>query len=341
MSEPILVCRGLSKRFGATIALRNADLEVEEGELVALLGPSGCGKTTMLRLIAGFETPDEGEVELRRRLIASPARSLPPEQRKVSMVFQDFALFPHLSVGANVAFGLRRGVDRKARVAELLSLVRLEGLESRMPHELSGGQQQRIALARALAAEPDLVLLDEPFSNLDPAIRAGVRSEVRQLLRTVGITAVIVTHDQEEALSLAGRVAVMMDGSVLQVGTPAEVYTTPIDRVVGEFVGAANFLPGEVHGGRVECALGRLPVTASFSGEADVMIRAEALTITEQGGVPAEVVDMDYYGHDQMVSLRLETGDLVRVRLLSAPPLLPGQRVGVALRGEVFVFPRE
>jgi iron(III) transport system ATP-binding protein len=223
VTEPLLSCRGVSKRFGEVVALKNASLAVEEGALLALLGPSGCGKTTLLRLIAGFETPDAGEIWLRDKLIASAERAMPPEKRRVSMVFQDFALFPHLNVAANVAFGLPKGSDRSARVSELLSMVRLSGYESRMPHELSGGQQQRVALARALAPRPELLLMDEPFSNLDPAVRADVRREVRQLIRDVGITAIIVTHDQEEALSLAGEVALMMDGEVLQVGAPAEM----------------------------------------------------------------------------------------------------------------------
>ena len=340
MTEALLTCRGVSKRFGSVVALRDVDLDVKEGSLYALLGPSGCGKTTMLRLIAGFETPDTGEIRLRDKLIASPGRSVPPEKRKVSMVFQDFALFPHLNVAANVAFGLPKGTDKASRVAELLSLVRLEGYEARMPHELSGGQQQRVALARALAPQPDLILMDEPFSNLDPAVRADVRREVRQLIRDVGITAIIVTHDQEEALSLAGEVALMMDGEVLQVGTPADIYTHPATRAVGEFLGAANFLPGEVKDGLVLTPLGAVPVTANFRGTADAMVRAEDLAVSEAGGVPAEVLDIDYYGHDQMITARLESGDVVRIRTLTSSVAV-GQKIGVLVKGECFVFPRE
>jgi len=340
VSDPILTCAGLTKRFGNVLALDNADLTVNDGALVALLGPSGCGKTTMLRLIAGFETPDAGEIQLQGRLIASPSRSLPPEKRRVSMVFQDFALFPHLNVAANVAFGLPKGADKSKRVPELLSLVRLEGYESRMPHELSGGQQQRVALARALAPEPALILMDEPFSNLDPSVRAGVRHEVRQLIREVGITALIVTHDQEEALSLAGEVAIMQEGRILQFGTPADVYGRPVNRAVGEFLGAANFLPGEVKGKTVETVLGTTPVDATFEGAADVMLRAEALVISESDGAEAEVVAIDYYGHDQMVTARLNTGDLLRIRVLTAPGVEPGSKIGVLVNGEVFVFQR-
>jgi iron(III) transport system ATP-binding protein len=339
VTQPILVCRNLVKRFGEVTALHDVSLEVREGSLTALLGPSGCGKTTLLRMIAGFETPDAGEIELRGQTIASATHHLPPEKRRVAMVFQDFALFPHLNVAANIAFGLPKGADKKRRVAELLSLVRLERLEHRMPHELSGGQQQRVALARALAAEPDLILMDEPFSNLDPSIREEVRVEVRQLLRNVGITAVIVTHDQEEALSLAGEVAVMIEGRVLQAGTPAEVYGKPVNRTVGEFVGAANVLRGAADGSNAECILGRFGV-AELRGDVDVMFRAEALAISEDGGIPGEIVDVEYYGHDQMVAVKLETGETLRVRLLARPGFEIGQRVGVTARGEPFVFPR-
>lgn len=338
MTEPILLCRDLNKCFGDVSAVRGASFEVHEGSLTALLGPSGCGKTTLLRLIAGFETPDEGEIVLRGTTISSPSRNVPPERRRVAMVFQDFALFPHLDVAANVAFGLPKSADKRSRVAELLALVRLSGLDDRMPHELSGGQQQRVALARALASEPDLILMDEPFSNLDPSIREEVRGEVRQLLRSVGITAIIVTHDQEEALSLAGEVAVMIDGQILQAGTPAEVYGKPVSRRVGEFVGAANVLPGTADGSQVECVLGHFG--AQLEGPVDVMFRAEALAISEDGGVPGEIVDIDYYGHDQMVIVRLQSGETVRLRLLARPGFEIGQRVGVAARAEPFVFPR-
>jgi iron(III) transport system ATP-binding protein len=336
-SEYALHCNGVSKAFGETRALDGFDLDVRRGQVLALLGPSGCGKTTALRVIAGLETPDAGTIEIGGRLVAGPGVGVPAEKRRVALMFQDFALFPHMNVAANVAYGLPKGVNR-ARVAELLTLVRLEGLEQRMPHELSGGQQQRVALARALASEPDLILLDEPFSNLDPSIREEVRGEVRQLLRKVGITAIIVTHDQEEALSLAGEVAVMIDGAVLQTGTPSEIYGHPVSRTVGEFVGAANVLPGSAAGSKVECVLGRFDAPDG-DGPVDVMFRAEALAVAEDG-VPAEVVDIDYYGHDQMITVRLQSGETLRLRLLAAPGIEIGKRVGVAARGEPFVFPR-
>ena len=337
--SPFLACRAVAKRFDAIAAVNGAGLAVRQGEVLALLGPSGCGKTTLLRLIAGFEAPDAGEIELDGRALSGPNSFLAPEKRRVAMVFQDFALFPHLGVAANISFGLPKGADKARRVAELLDLVGMPGLEKRMPHELSGGQQQRVALARALASEPKLILLDEPFSNLDPSIRERVRGEVKQLIQSIGITAVFVTHDQEEALSLAEEVAVMIEGRVLQTGSPSEVYLNPVDRAVGEFVGNPNFLPGQLLDSVVETELGRLPVEAGFSGPADVMIRSENLSISESEGAPAEVVSVEYFGHDQMVTVRLRSGSRLRVRLLAAPRLSIGQPVGVVLSGEIFAFP--
>jgi iron(III) transport system ATP-binding protein len=338
-TEFALNCRGLTKNFGALRALDGFDIDLMSGQVLALLGPSGCGKTTALRIIAGFEAPDEGSVLIGGKTVAGPGISVPPEKRRVGMVFQDFALFPHLNVAANLAFGLPKSADKKRRVGELLELVGMPGLESRMPHELSGGQQQRIALARALGAEPELILLDEPFSNLDPWIRSRVRNEVKELIQAVGITAVFVTHDQEEALSIAGQVGVMMAGRLLQVGTPSEIYTSPATREVGEFVGGANFLAGRIDNGVVQCELGRLPVKAGFTGAADVMVRAESLAVTESGGAPAVITNVEYFGHDQLVTARLPSGVEVNVRLLAAPFVQPGQRVSLGVKGDVLAFP--
>jgi iron(III) transport system ATP-binding protein len=328
----------VSKRFGQMTAVDNVDLDVEQGHLYALLGPSGCGKTTLLRLIAGFEVPDAGQIELAGRVLSSPRSFLAPEQRRVAMVFQDFALFPHMSVADNVAFAVPKGTDKRRRIGELLDLAGLAGLEKRFPHELSGGQQQRVALARALAAEPALILLDEPFSNLDPLVRRRVRSEVKQLMTSVGATALFVTHDQEEALSLADQVAVMIAGRIMQTGSPSEVYGRPDNTEVAEFVGAANFLPAQAHGTAVECELGHILTPAGFSGPATLMVRAEDLVLSE-AGVPAEVHSIEYFGHDQMATLRLRSGRLLKVRLQAAPILQLGQSVAVRVQGEVRAFP--
>jgi len=229
-----MVCaHDVSKRYGDVVAVDGADLCIERGEFVALLGPSGCGKTTLLRLIAGFERPDRGEIEIAGRAVAG-STWVAPDRRRVGMVFQDYALFPHLTVAANVGFGLDRG-GRSARVRETLALVGLEEHGERFPHELSGGQQQRVALARALAPEPDLVLLDEPWSNIDPLRRGEMREELAAILRRAAVTVVLVTHDREEAFSLADRIAIMCDGRLLAQGTPAELSKSD-DAYVGELL---------------------------------------------------------------------------------------------------------
>jgi len=258
MTEPALAMRtlALTKHFGEVVAVDGVDLDVRRGEFLGVLGPSGCGKTTLLRLIAGFERPDGGGVEIDGRAVTGPRRNLPPEERRVGMVFQESALFPHLDVAGNIGFGLSRG-GRGARIAELVALVGLAGLQRRMPHELSGGQQQRVALARALAPDPALILLDEPFSGLDATLRAQLRLEVRDILRAAGATTVFVTHDQAEALEISDRVAVMRSGRIEQISTPDQLYLRPVNRFVAGFVGEANLLPGEVRHGEVMTLVGR------------------------------------------------------------------------------------
>ena len=270
---------GLTKRYGDVVAVDDVDLDVHEGEFLGVLGPSGCGKTTLLRLVAGFERPDAGGIEIGGRVVAGPRRLDPPERRRIGMVFQESALFPHLDVAGNIGFGLR-SKDRASRVAELVALTGLAGLQRRMPHELSGGQQQRVALARALAPDPALVLLDEPFSSLDATLRAQLRGEVREILRTAGATALFVTHDQAEALEISDRVAVMRAGRMEQVSSPDELYLRPINRFVAGFVGEANLLAGEVRGGEVRTLVGRFrsPVgTLADGARAEVLLRPEQL----------------------------------------------------------------
>jgi iron(III) transport system ATP-binding protein len=346
--QTMIRLRGVSKNFSAIKVVRDLDLELTKGKILALLGPSGCGKTTTLRLLAGFESPDAGEIEIAGRPVAGRGASLAPEKRRVGMVFQDYALFSHLTVAKNVAYGLKGifgGKKREARVAEVLGLARLDGLEGRMPHELSGGQQQRVALARALAPEPAVVLLDEPFSNLDAALRAQMRSEMREILKAAGATAVFVTHDQAEALSFADEVAVMFDGRIVQLAPPEVLYHWPATRAVAEFVGEANFVPGTAEGGRLWCALGEVPACGECIGNVEAMLRPECLhlrvpTNGEDDGVGATVIAREFYGHDQLVKLRLDSGPVLCSRLGGGPGFKIGERVLVETRGTAVVFPR-
>lgn len=338
MTEPYVQIGGLVRRFGRVTAVNEATLTIERGDVLALLGPSGCGKTTLLRLVGGLETPNAGTITVDGVILNGAGVFVAPERRRIGMVFQDYALFPHLDVAKNVAFGLARGTDRRARTSELLDLVGLSGLEKRMPHELSGGQQQRVALARALAAEPRLILLDEPFSNLDPSIRARVRMEVRDLIRAVGITALFVTHDQDEALSLADRVAVMIDGQILQEDAPRVVYQEPASRAVAEFMGQPCFLRGEAEGDIVRCELGALALRTPARGAVDVLVRSEDLIRVEEGGSEATIVEVEYFGHEEVVTLRLAGGSLLRARWRRAGSIAPGAVVRVALCGAVQAF---
>ena len=323
---------GLAKSFGDTEVLRGVDLTVPARSLVALLGPSGCGKTTLLRSIAGLERPDAGEVRVGGRVHSGPGTFTPPERRRVGMVFQDAALFPHLSVGRNVAYGLpRRDPGRAARVAEVLALVGLSGFADRAPSTLSGGQAQRVALARALAPGPSVILLDEPFSGLDAPLRAELRLEVRRVLAASGATAVFVTHDQEEAFVVGDEVAVMHDGDVAQQGAPAGLYELPATRAVAEFIGDANFLAGVAEGDEAETALGRVPLHAPARGDVEVMIRPERLIPRPGDGATVEAVE--YLGHDVVYRIRLDTGEVVRSRTIGAPDLAAGDRVGLEFVG--------
>jgi iron(III) transport system ATP-binding protein len=335
-----MVCaHDVSKRFGSTRAVDGADLCVERGEFVALLGPSGCGKTTMLRMIAGFETPDAGTVAVDGHCVAGPGGWVPPERRQVGMVFQDYALFPHLTVADNVGFGLSRGA-KATRVSEALELVGLAGLEGRYPSELSGGQQQRVALARALAPQPAVVLLDEPWSNIDPLLRASMRDELCAILRAADVTTVLVTHDREEAFSLADRIAVMDEGSILQAGAPEEIYFQPATRWVAEFVGAANVLAGRALGGRVDTALGSFPAECGNGHRpVEVLVRPELLELRPDPNGVGEVVGREFRGHDVFYRVRLEDGTELCSQRPSTERVALGDRVEVVPHaGRVAVF---
>jgi iron(III) transport system ATP-binding protein len=337
-----LACRGLVKRYGSTLAVDGVDLAVERGSLTALLGPSGCGKTTVLRMIAGLLAPDEGRITIDGVEVAGPRTNVPPERRAVGLVFQDYALFPHLSVARNVAYGLghlpRR--ERRERVLEVLDLVGLADLHRRLPTALSGGQQQRVALARALAPAPELVLLDEPFSGLDAALRANVREEVRAILRAAEATAIVVTHDQEEALSLADRVAVMDRGRIHQLADPQTLYTRPATRFVAGFVGEADVLPAQrVDSYLVDTPLGRLQTLEAVTHPTvAAVIRPESLQVTTDREGPATVTGIEYFGHDQLVHLRLGDGTELRARRGPILDLHRGDRVRIDLIGPIVTF---
>ncbi|MGW6847668.1 ABC transporter ATP-binding protein [Streptomyces virginiae] len=334
---------GLAKAYGpgAAPVLDSLDLTVPGGALTAVLGPSGCGKTTLLRIIAGFLRADAGTVTLDGRALSGPGVHLPPERRRIGIVPQEGALFPHLSVARNVAFGLTT-LDRSTRhrrTEEMLELVGLAGYGDRMPHELSGGQQQRIALARALAPQPALVLLDEPFNALDAALRAGVRADVRAALRATGATALLVTHDQQEALSTADLVAVVRDGRVAQCATPHEVYSRPADPWVAAFVGDAVLVTGTADQGAAATALGRIPLTDRSRGVRDgvVLLRPEQLRLTDPDGAEARgtVTDVRFYGHDAMVTVAVDGLDQpIDVRVPTPAAARPGERTGIEVVGK-------
>ena len=312
-----LALAGVGKRYGRVHAVRALDLDVAPGEVLTLIGPSGCGKSTLLRLVAGLEEPDSGRIEVGGQVVADGRTWCPPERRRVGMVFQDHALFPHLDVGRNVAFGLdgMARARRTARVAEVLDLVGLASLAGRHPHELSGGEQQRVALARALAPRPAVVLLDEPFSSLDENLRAQVRADTLAALRETGSAAVLVTHDQTEALSLGDRIAVMRAGVVEQVDTPTTVYEQPANRFVATFMGDADFLPAHVHNALLTCEIGvvsTVPGWGHTDVDVEVMLRPHEVALTVDPNSPARVEQVAYHGAFVLHRVRLASGRTLR-----------------------------
>ncbi len=339
--ESTVICRDLRKSFGAVQAVRNVSLALRRGECLALLGPSGCGKTTVLRLIAGLERPDGGAIVINGRTVSDGRVFEPAHRRHVGLVFQDYALFSHMTVAQNVAYGLGRRSDRRERVAAMLALVGLEGLEERYPHELSGGQQQRVALARALAPQPDILLLDEPFSNLDVALRRQVREEVQRILRQAGVSAILVTHDQEEAMSLGDRIALMFDGALHQIGTPRDLYEHPVSRRAAQFMGDSNFVSGQAQGSVAHTILGTVALAQPAQGAVDVLLRPEVLTLDgAENGTRAIVSGQMYLGARQVVWVKLaEEAAVLKVLCGAGARWQTGQVVGVHVTGEGVAFP--
>jgi iron(III) transport system ATP-binding protein len=356
----ILHLEGITKQFehAPYPAVANVTLTLQQGDLLGLLGPSGCGKTTLLRIVAGFEQPQSGTVELAGRPVAGGGYWVPPEQRDTGMVFQDYALFPHLTVAENVAFGLKNKRVRsaadslKARVKDAIALVGLSGLEKRYPHELSGGQQQRVALARALAPQPALILLDEPLSNLDVQERLRLRQEVRSILKESGTSAIFVTHDQEEALSISDKVGVMRAGHLEQLGTPEEIYTHPASRFVAEFVTQANFLSarrredlwetevGSFEAGMVNSKLSPTGTTQSSSFDVgELMLREENLIMMPDEQAKVVICDRHFLGREYRYCLETPSGKKLHARTALSNQLSVGTRVKLTVAHPLQIFP--
>ena len=334
MKDPLIECRSVTKRFADVVAVDDVSLQLMPGEVLSILGASGCGKTTLLRLIAGFEALDDGQLHIQPNLMSDARQHLPPERRNIGMVFQEYALFPHLTVAQNVAFGLH-GMPRDEqshRTRDALELVRLTTLEGRYPHELSGGQQQRVALARTLAPSPVAVLLDEPFSNLDAGMRQDVRHEVEAILRAKGIAAIFVTHDREEAFAFADRVGVMNAGRLEQVDAPSELYRTPVNREVARIVGDCDFLGGVAQGEVAVTEVGRLPFVCNDGPVEDgtklsLMVRPQDFAITSSETGDCVVASLEFRGSETMVTAVTSSGITLRCRQIGYSHLASGTRV--------------
>ena len=330
----MLECVGVTKRFDDVVALESFNLRIPQGQIVALLGPSGCGKTTALRLIAGFSHPDSGSISIAGESVHEDRRSVPPEKRRVGMVFQEGALFPHLTVGQNIAYGLSKEDNRTERIAEVVRMTGLEGLTQRMPYELSGGQQQRVALARALAPRPELLLLDEPFSNLDPGLREQVRRDVMAILRGSGITAVFVTHDQEEAMYVGDTIAVMNGGKIEQQGTPHVIFHNPRSKFVAEFIGMVDFVPAKWEADQIATAIGAAnwPEQSDVNGVLEAMVRPDCVECypSEEGNGIIE--EREFRGAFYLYRIAINSGGTVRCLLSHTDEYEAGTQVAVQVR---------
>ena len=349
-----LTVQGIGKRYGALTALADIEIAAAAGSRTAIVGPSGSGKTTLLRIIAGFETPDAGRIVLDGQLLADGPNTVPPHRRSIGFTAQEGAVFPHLSVGENIGFGLERSLpERDQRILELMDMVELaRAMRDQRPHELSGGQQQRVALARALARKPKLMLLDEPFSALDTGLRESMRRAVARTLRAAGVTTLMVTHDQAEALSFADTVAVLRGGRLMQIGEPRTLYLGPRDRATALFLGDALILPAEIADGFAVCCLGRIAVDAGRRGTGEIMLRPEQLRLEpvpatvsaslEPAGCYGRVVDIEFGGAVSLVTVALRDAAypslLIRCASIDLPPI--DAQVRITVRGKAHVFER-
>ncbi|MBD2568533.1 ABC transporter ATP-binding protein [Anabaena lutea] len=336
MQQAILNLQNVTKQFSQSVspAVNNVSLTLQQGDILALLGPSGCGKTTLLRLIAGFERLQVGTVEIAGQVVSNNSISIPPEQRDIGVVFQDYALFPHLNISENVAFGLKQfsKEQKQKRVAEVIELVRLQGLEKRYPYELSGGQQQRVALARALAPKPQIMLLDEPLSNLDIQVRLRLREEIRDILKLAGTSAIFVTHDQEEALAISDIVGVMQQGNLEQLGTPEEIYTHPSSRFVAEFVTQANFIPARRQGNLWETEVGNFTIPADHNCDSgEIMIRQEDLILKPASDASVVITTRRFLGREYQYCLKTLSGKEIHARLMTNQVLAVGTKVELSV----------
>ena len=351
-----LELNGVVQRYGKQTIVDGVNFQLEAGSIACLLGPSGCGKTTLLRCIAGFEEIADGEIRLRRELVSRAGQCVPPEKRRIGMVFQDYALFPHLTVEQNVAFGLGRkpAEDAHLRVRQLLATVGLHGQGDKYPHELSGGQQQRVALARALAPRPELILLDEPFSNLDVGLRERLSVEVREILKREGSTAIMVTHDQHEAFAMADEIGVMFEGRIQQWDVPYNLYHRPANRFVADFIGQGVLLPGVVASGtHVEMELGKLvsdiPIACSETCancadgcDVDVLLRPDDVVHDDRSPLQAEVLHKAFRGADILYTLRLASGAEVLSLVPSHHNHAIGEKIGIRLDADhVIAFKKQ
>ena len=335
MTSPAVELLNVSKNYGSDQAVNDLNLTLEAKKILALVGPSGCGKTTTLRLIAGFEQPNEGTIDLAGKTVSTAYKSRPPEERGIGVVFQDYALFPHLTAQENVAFGLRNPKDKesKAQVDSILNLVGLDSRRDRFPHELSGGERQRVALARALVPRPILLLMDEPFSNLDADLRLKMREDVRVILKATHTTAIFVTHDQEEALYMGDQLAVMNKGRIEQVGTPEDIFHRPSTRFVAEFMGNTDFLPGHVvpKGLQTEIGLLNQPVDQPEGTEVEIALRADDVIFEPKAGSKSLILARHFRGALNLYRLRLPSGRLLHAYKSHNDIYNPGTPVNVSL----------